>query len=214
MIKENKKQIIASIIVMLLPMIAGLCMWQYMPDQMPIHWNGAGEVDKYSSKAFAIFGLTAILLVVHLLVVIGTAMDPKSKNVKGKMLSIIYWICPVISVVVYGLMYAVGFGVDISVEVWIQVFVGIIFAVMGNWLPKCQPNYTIGIRIPWTLNSEFNWKKTHRMAGPLWVAGGFITIISGFLGQVGTIIFILVMILLVIIPIGYSYFLYKNVENK
>lgn len=214
MIKENKKQIIASIIVILLPMIVGLCLWQHIPYQMPTHWNSAGEIDKYSSKEFAVFGLTVILLVAHLLIVVGTAMDPKGKNVKGKMLSMIYWICPMISVVVYALMYAVGFGVEISVEVWIKVFVGIILAVMGNWLPKCQPNYTIGIRIPWTLNSEFNWKRTHRMAGPIWVVGGFITIISGFLGQVGTMIFVVVIILLVVSPMIYSYVLYKKFENK
>lgn len=96
MLKKNKKQIIASIIVTMLPILAGLCMWNYFPDQMPTHWNFSGEIDGWSSKGFAVFGTTGIILVTHIVCVLCTAADPKSDNVSGKMLSLVYWICPVV----------------------------------------------------------------------------------------------------------------------
>ena len=214
MIMENKKQIIASVIVILLPMIVGLCLWQRLPEQMPTHWNFSGEINGYSSKVFAVVGVGGFLLVVHLLCVFATAMDPKNKNINGKMMNIIYWICPIISVLVYSCMYAVALGVEVRVEMWIILFIGVLFVILGNWLPKCKSNYTVGIKIPWTLHSEDNWNKTHRMAGHLWMAGGFVTMASAFLGKTGEIIFLVVVALLIVIPMGYSYSLYRKDGDK
>lgn len=42
--------------------------------------------------------------------------------------------------------------------------------VVGNSLGKLRPNYTIGIRLPWTLESPVVWTRTHRFAGRLLVA--------------------------------------------
>ena len=214
MLKKNKKQIIASILVTMLPILAGLCMWNYLPDQMPTHWNFAGEIDGWSSKGFAVFGTTGIIVVVHILCVLATAADPKSKNVSGKMLSLVYWICPVISVLTSAVGYAAAFGIEIRMDIWSMVMMGVLFIIMGNWLPKCKPNYTVGIKLPWTIHSEENWKKTHRMAGPVWIAGGFATMISAFLGKYSWIIFTVVMIVLIIVPTIYSFMLYQQSKKN
>ena len=86
--------------------------------------------------------------------------------------------------------------------------VGLVLAIVGNYLPKCKQNYTIGIKIPWTLNSEENWNRTHRFAGRLWVVCGLVLMFSGFFG--GFWIFLGVVLLMVLAPFLYSYVLHRK----
>lgn len=80
------------------------------------------------------------------------------------------------------------------------------FAAIGNYLPKCRPNRTVGIRISWTLGSEENWIATHRFAGKVWVIGGLIMVLAALLPEVPRIIVtVLAVAALSILPIAYSY---------
>ena len=83
---------------------------------------------------------------------------------------------------------------------------GLMFAAIGNYLPKCRPNRTVGIRISWTLGSEENWIATHRFAGKVWVIGGLIIVLAALLPEVPRIIVtVLAVAALSILPIAYSY---------
>ena len=77
MIKKNLKTLIVTSVVILLPILAGVILWNQLPNPMPTHWNASGEIDGWSSKPFAIFGLPLILLAAQWLSVLGTAADPK-----------------------------------------------------------------------------------------------------------------------------------------
>ena len=85
---------------------------------------------------------------------------------------------------------------------------GLMFIIVGNYLPKCKQNYTIGIKIPWTLNSEENWNKTHRFAGWLWTICGILIMLTGFLGSFW--VFLPIALLMVIVPVVYSYILHRK----
>ena len=208
MIKKNLKVLIMTSIVILLPILAGLILWNQLPEQMPAHWNVSGEVDGWSSKAFAVFGFPSILLAAQWLCMLGSSADPKKENHPAKILHLVLWIIPVLSVVLHTIMYAVALGREVRVEVVMPVLIGLIFAIIGNYLPKCKQNYTIGIKIPWTLSSEENWNKTHRFAGRLWTVCGLAIMLTGFLG--GFVIFFGVALLMVIAPLVYSYVLYRK----
>lgn len=208
MIKKNLKTLIITSVVILLPMLAGIILWNQLPQQIPTHWNPAGEVDGWSSKAFAVFGLSAILLAAQWLCTLGTAADPKKENHPEKVVQLALWIIPVISVLLYTITYAVALGQEVRVEVILPVFIGVVLAIIGNYLPKCKQNYTIGIKIPWTLNSEENWNKTHRFAGWLWTVGGLVVALTGFFG--GFWIFFGIVLLMVLAPFIYSYLLHRK----
>lgn len=208
MIKRNLKVLIISSIVTLLPIAAGLILWNQLPEQIPTHWNAAGEIDGWSSKAFAVFGLPLIILAAQWLCVVGTSADPKKQNHSGKVLHLVFWIIPIISVVMGAVTYAAALGVGIRVEVVMPILVGLVLTIIGNYLPKCKQNYTVGIKIPWTLNSEENWNRTHRFAGWLWTFCGIAIILTGFLG--GFWILMIIMLLMVFAPIFYSFLLYRK----
>ena len=89
-----------------------------------------------------------------------------------------------------------------------NILVGLMFIIMGNYMSKNRQNYTVGIRIPWTLGNEENWDRTHRFASKLWVIGGIIFVINAFIQSIyvlGIVIF-----MAGIIPVIYSFVLYKK----
>ena len=211
MIKKNKWQLMISSIIILLPIVAGLLIWNYLPEQIATHWGIDGEPDGWSSRSFAIFGLPLILLAVHWVCVFFTALDPKNKNQNSKVFNMVLWILPVISLVVCGLTYAVALGNDINIGMAVRILLGILFVIIGNYMPKCRQNHTIGIKIPWTLHDEENWNKTHRFAGRLWVFGGLLLLATIFVPLDNFVYVLLPLILLMAFaPVIYSYVYYRK----
>ena len=208
MIKKHWKLLVIASIVTLLPMVVGLLLWNQLPQQMPSHWNAAGEIDGWSSKPFSVFGMPLILLAFQWVCVIATGADPKKTNHSDKIIHLVFWIIPVLSVVLHAIIYLVAMGKEVQVETVMPVLLGLVFAVVGNYLPKCKQSYTIGIKIPWTLNSEENWNKTHRLAGRLWLVCGIVMMVTGFFGGVGMVAGIA--LVMVVVPLVYSYILYRR----
>ena len=208
MIRKNWKTLLITSVIALLPILAGVILWAQLPEQLPSHWNAAGEIDGWSSKPFAVFGLPLIMVAAQWLCVLGTLADPKKANHPDKVLHLVFWIIPTLSVVLNTLTYATALGKEVRVEVIMPVLVGLILAIIGNYMPKCKQNYTIGIKIPWTLNSEENWNRTHRFAGWLWTFGGIAIMLTGFFG--GIWIFLIVVLLMVMAPTFYSYLLFRK----
>ena len=212
MLKKYRGTLIVTTLVMLLPMLVGLILWNRLPEQLPTHFNAAGEADGFSSKAFAVFGLPGIILALHWLCVLGSLkMDPKANNLQSKMMGLVMWICPVISVLCcIFLTYGTALGMDIPVEVIMPLLVGLLMVIIGNWLPKCKQSYTLGIKLPWTLADETNWNRTHRFAGPIWVACGLVIMLTSCLGGVWLWAMLPVIIVMVAAPTVYSFLLFKG----
>lgn len=209
MIKKNFVKIIISSVIILLPILAGLLLWDVLPEQVPTHFGPDGTADGWSSKPFAVFFMPAFIFAVHLICIFATSLDPKNKNITGKPFGLVLWICPALSVLTYTLMYLTALGYMVNVATVMMLFIGTVFVVIGNYLPKCRQNYTIGIKIPWTLNDEENWNATHRFAGILWVVCGFL-LIACALFKFAWIIFLCTVAVMILSPMVYSYWYYKK----
>ena len=118
------------------------------------------------------------------------------------------WIIPVLSVGMHTFVYLIALGYGVRMEVVMPILCGLIFTIIGNYLPKCKQNYTIGIKIPWTLNNEENWNKTHRFAGWMWTFCGIAIMLTGFFG--GFWVFLPIALAMVIVPVVYSYILHRR----
>jgi len=214
--KINKGKVILTTLVTLVPIIIGLILWNKLPQQIPTHWNAAGEIDGWSSKAFAVFGLPCILAGLHLLCLLVSSADPKKKNYAEQLWGIVFWICPVISLLMMGIMYASALGMELKVEKIMMLLVGVMFVIIGNYLPKCKQNYTMGIKIPWTLNDEENWNYTHRLGGKIWVGTGLVSLLSVLLPSTAmVVVFVAVMLVATLVPLICSYLFYrKKMKNQ
>lgn len=211
MIKENKKLLLLTSLVILLPILVGLLLWNHLPEQVPFHWDVNGKVDNWAGKGVAVFAMPAFLLGMQWLCALVSSADPRHKRYTPQMIRLVLWICPLIGLVVSTLVYAAALGYGIRVEVVMPLLVGVMFVIVGNLLPKCPQTYTMGIKLPWTLESEENWNKTHRFAGKVWVVGGILTMATAFLGSFWILIGVLVG--MVGLPTIYSYLYYRNHEK-
>lgn len=212
MIKKHLKTIIITSVLTLSPMIVGLIMWNKLPMEIPTHFNINNEPDSYSSKAFAVFGLPLFMLAMHLVCIFATKLDPKHNNISDKVFNLVLYIVPAVSLLMCTMIYPVALGKEIKVGLITMLFMGLIFVIIGNYLPKCKQTYTIGIKLPWTLDDSENWTKTHALAGKLWVVCGLVIIATSFLES--PFIFFPVVLVMVLVPTIYSYMLYKKKKDS
>lgn len=205
--KENKSKVIITSIVTVFPMVIGFLLWNRLPEKIATHFGSEGA-DGWSTKLFAVVISPLILLVIHLFCLGVTLNDPKKRNIGNMMMSVIFWIVPVVSLVSNLSIYGYALGMDLNIDMIVGILVGVTFLLLGNYMSKSHQNYTVGIKLPWTLNSEENWNRTHRLAGKLWIFAG-ILFIGNIFFQNWQIPFV-VTIAVVIIPMIYSFLLYKK----
>lgn len=208
MIKKNLKTMIITSIIILIPMVVGIMMWDKLPDMMATHFGSNGEPDGWSSKPFTVFGLPLIMLAVQWVAVFFTGADPKNKNISDKMVTLVLWLVPAISLLGCGSTYLYALDDSVNTSTMAMIVIGCVFIVIGNYMPKMKQSYTIGIKLPWTLESEENWHRTHRLAGYTFMIAGVICLLAGFL-QMLWLSFVALMVA-AIIPYVYSYSLYKK----
>ena len=208
--KINKKLLLFTSILILLPSLVGCVFWYQLPEKMPTHFNLLGQADGYNHKVFAIFGLPALMLLMHWLLLFLMIKDPKSSNISSKIQVLIYWIIPFVSCLSMISIYGESLGYSMMSGLLAQIFMGVVMIVIGNYLPKTHRNYIIGIRLPWTLESDKNWRKTHRLAGKIWVLGGLLLFLNSFVQLYVYWVFFLTLLLVVLMPGVYSYQLSKS----
>lgn len=211
MIKNNKGKLMLSSVLILLPVLVGLAFWNRLPEQIATHWGINGNANGWSGKPFAVIGLPLVMLALHWLCVWITAKDPNNQGQSKKVFGMVLWICPVLSLFVSGIVYANALGKELNVAMVVLLLIGLMFVAIGNYLPKCKQNHTIGVRIKWTLEDEENWTATHRVGGRVWVAGGVLLLAGCFLPeQMGVAMMLLSLPVLVLVPILYSYSFHKK----
>ena len=203
MVKKNKGLMILTSLIILLPMLAGILLWDQLPEKMAIHWDANGEANGWTSRPVAVFGLPLLLLAIHFTCAWGTDLDKRNRNQNEKIKQITLWIAPAVSLLGNSSTYAAAMGQEMDIVRYATLFMGLVFLMIGNYMPKCKQNYTIGIKLKWTLESEENWYATHRLAGKIWMAGGLGILICGFF-SVHAPVFVL-FLLMVFIPVIYSW---------
>ena len=210
MLKANKKTMIIASIVTILPVLIGIICWNRLPDVMATHFGMNNEANGFSNKAFAVFGIPAILLAVLWFGAFVTSHDPKRQNISPKMFSLVVWIAPVTSLVVAAILYPVNLGYALDITYFVELLSGVMFIIIGTYLPKARQNYTIGIRVPWTLANEENWNRTHRLAGTLWIICGILMIIICLTRLAPVQWFVGILLIMVLVPCIYSYWLHAK----
>lgn len=208
MIKKYRNTLILTSIITLLPIVAGLILWNKLPTEIATHFGANNAPGGFSSKGFAVFGMPFIILALHWLCTFVTTLDPKAKNITDKSMKLVLWICPAVSLLMGGVTYSYALNNELRIGMIVILFMGLLFIVIGNYLPKVKQNFSLGIKLPWTLDDEENWNKTHRLAGKLWVLCGVLVCLTAVLEN--PVIFFAVLILGVIVPTVYSYRIYKS----
>ena len=202
MILKNKKLLLITSLITLLPIPVGYLLRSLFPMEMAPSFLWAPSLT---------------MLAAHWLCIGFTFLDKGNKNQNRKPLALILWILPVFSNLCCAIMYALFLGIEFSPVVWMMVPMGLMFSAIGNYLPKTKMNSILGIKVIWAYTSEENWNATHRFAGKLWMGGGLVIALAGlFPEKIAVAVMILAMIVLCVVPIWYSrkFYLREYAEGK
>ena len=201
----------------LLPVVLSILLYPELPDQIAVHWNSAGQPDNYLPKAAAAFVLPLFFTIVNLISKLRLFHDPKYQSMAGAMRLLSIWTAPALSLIFVPLTLFLAVGMPVSFMQFTPLLMGVVLIICGNYLPKSRQNYSVGIKLPWTLHSKENWNRTHRLAGRLWMAGGILVIAEAFIFHDNHIFnayfMIAVVAVLVLVPMLYSLVLYRKERN-
>ncbi|MBN2115466.1 MAG: SdpI family protein [Anaerolineales bacterium] len=197
--------------------LAGLLLWNQLPDQMASHWNVNDQVDGYMSKFWGVFLLPLITLAMLALFLVIPAIDPLKANIAKfrEVFNLFIVLIVAFMVYIYGLTLAWSLGyTGFKMSGAMLPAIGLLFIFAGFMMRKARRNFFIGIRTPWTLSSDTVWHKTHQLGAVLFMISGVLAFIGGIFGGltafwlmfipiIGSTIFLLV----------YSYVLYQRETN-
>ena len=210
------KKELPLIVIVLIPFIYLAYIWNQLPEKVPMHWNLEGEIDRYGNKIELILIPILLPLLIYSIFLIIPKIDPKNKLTKmgNKYQSIKIILTTFMSVLALFILYSVK-KQSITNPNFIIISLGVLFIILGNFFKTIKPNYFLGIRTPWTLESETVWKETHIMAGKLWFIGGVIIIFSSLIlnSETNSIVFLTITGIITIVPIIYSYLQFNKKQK-
>ena len=132
MIKKNWKILAITSIVILLPILIGMLLWEQLPEQLPIHWNAKGEIDGWCNKPMAVFGLPLLMVALQWVCMLVTMADPKKQHQSAKVQFLVFWLIPALSMLLTMVMYLSAMGKEVNVGSIATVLMGFLLIVIGR----------------------------------------------------------------------------------
>lgn len=215
--KTTKLKYFILYLLALIPLVLTIIFYNKLPEQIPMHWDIHGNIDRYDNKFPNAYILPLFALIMPLFMELMSKIDPKKKNYANFKNS--FYIMQLIIVLVFGslniLTLLVSLGYDfISVDLFVKIAIALMFVVMGNIMPKLKHNYFIGVRTPWTLASEEVWFKTHRFSGINWFIGGLIMLALSFIpGTIAATLYFITILISSLASVIYSYVIFAKLKR-
>jgi len=211
---STKAATITSVALVIISFLIALALYPIMPDPMPSHWNAAGEIDGYMSKFWGMFLMPLVTTGLFLMFLAIPRIDPLKANIAQFIESYNVMMVLLIAYMlyVYALTLFAAMGYQFNMTTMLIPAMGILFIVIGFLIGKAKRNFFVGIRTPWTLSSDTVWAKTHALGKWTFIGSGVACIVSAFMGEFGFWLMMISFMATALIPIVYSYILWKR-EN-
>ncbi len=209
--KKMKKNDFLAVAICLIPMIAGVILYDKLPDRIATNYDFTMKESGYSSKVFVVF----VMPLIFAAVLFGSLVylrNVKQKESLGKMIPIIQIFFPTAVILVFGLLFLSALDMLKDIGFSVCLIVSLLMIYLGNYMPKIRKNWIIGIRTPHTLKSEELWYRTHRFAGVCVTLSGVVALALTLLKLY--IPAFIIMVASVIIPAIYAEISYYTGRNK
>lgn len=217
MMNKDLKKELPIIGFVLLPFIYLAYLWNSLPEKVPMHWNYKGEIDDWGTK-YSLLGLIFLLPVLtYVLMLVIPKINPKKRIelMGGKYYQIKFVLVGFMSVLAIYIIHSSN-SQTLSSPSIVLVLIGLLFMALGNYFKVIKQNYFLGIKTPWTLESEEVWKLTHILAGKLWIVGGLLIVIFSLVipEDINFYLFIIITAIITIVPIVYSYLIFRKLKKS
>ncbi len=215
--KITKKEIAPIVVIIIMAIFAASLYTAPCISRVPTHWNAQGQIDGWSSKTFAALFFPLLTIAIYLLMLVLPKIDPLKENYQyfEKQYYFIRLILVLFMAGIYIFTFFSAMGFRFNIMYFMVPFLSALFVVLGIFLPKLKKNYFVGIRTPWTLQSDEVWIKTHKFGAKCFIAAGVLGLFTVFLkSELAFWVFIIVMIIAALLPVVYSYFIYRKLQLK
>lgn len=205
------------LIILFIPIVYFLLIWPELPQKVPISWDFEGNVNQYGSKNTAPIYVVLMPVLIYALLAIAPIIDPKKRlsqmgSKYYKLKAVISFFMVLLSTIFLYQIQSKDTGFNSSL---IFIIIGLLISLLGNYFKTIKPNYFIGIRTPWTLESESIWKEVHATAGIIWFITGIIIIMLSLIITPKYLQYVMGAIILIItlVPVIQSFILFKNKQQ-
>ncbi|GAA0523088.1 SdpI family protein [Chitinophaga japonensis] len=220
--KPDIRKELLILLLLLIPMAYLGIIWNGLPAVIPTNFNLHGEPQRMGNKSDFLLLMIFLFLTNLVLYFLFRYMPnteeeeppPDAAAHQREYYRIRFMIHVYLAIFTCLVIFMVSRGLPFFMERWTFAGVGLLIALLGAYLRKLQPNYFVGVRTPWTLQSRDIWKKTHRMAGNLWLWTGIVTIVAGFFLPLVTGVFLLIFIGAILAALPYIYSFRLSNDDK
>ena len=198
--------------VVIASFVVAVYFYPQMPERLVSHWNGQGQPNGYMGKFWGLFLMPIISVILFAAFILMPKLDPKRENIEKFKKYFDLFISFIFAFLFYIYLLTIfwNLGYQFDFVRWIIPAFSALFYVAGMLIEHAQPNWTIGIRTPWTLSSSLSWQKTHALGGKLFK----ISAIVGLLGLFVTSYALWLVLVPILFSVGYlfiySYLVYKK----
>jgi uncharacterized membrane protein len=216
MFTETLKKEWYVVILLIIPFGVSAYYWNDLPDLVPTHFNIQGEANDWGPKWVNAIMFPAIGLATYFSLIFLPFIDPKKRiESRQKPIAAIRVLLSLFMVGLYAFVMAKSLGSELNFGSYLNAGIGLLILIIGNYMASLKQNYFIGVKTPWTLESEEVWKRTHRITSKIWTVGGLILMISSLLMAHAILywsLFGIVISILVLYPIIYSYVIFQRID--
>ncbi|MGH4118136.1 SdpI family protein [Clostridium sp.] len=207
------------IAIIALTFMVTIYLYPSLPSKIPSHWNSEGQIDGYLGRFLGAFLIPLMNLGFYFMFIFLPYLDPKKANYAkfSGAYKLLRYSFHILFACIQIIILLVALGHPVNVTMLIGIGTSLLLVLIGNVMGKFKHNYFVGIKTPWTLANEEVWTKTHRMAAPLWVVGGIISAVFAILFEGKSsysIALVIIISVISIVPIVYSFVIFKRLEKK
>lgn len=208
----------STVSVVILAAMWGISAWVWsitpVDAQFAVHFDSSFQPDRYAGKFQGLLLMPLLATGLLGLFLLLPRIDPRAENLaKSSGLYLSGWIGSMlilagahIATLQYSLM-----GQATLVE-QIPLFIGLLLFVLGYFLGKSRSNFFAGIRTPWTLSSEYSWRRTNRLGGILFMGSALLVIATHLFGSSPSSMYVLIAttVFSALVTLVASYFFWKH----
>jgi len=210
-----KKTITYSVIIILIMFAMGIYSYSVMPEQIASHWNAQGEVDGYMSKFWGLFFLPLLIASINVLMFLVPKVDPKRINIEKFKDSYGNFIIIFNLFMLYIFSLTIAWNLDYKFDMNVAILpaFAVLFFFVGQLVGKAKRNYMIGIKLPWTLDNDIVWDRTHRKGEKVFKIVAITTLLGIFSRDFAFLFMFIPLTIGILYLVVYSYAEHKKLDN-
>jgi len=210
------RTVLIGLLIIALSFVAGIYFYPQLPAVVASHWDTQGNVNGTMGKFWGTFLFPVLLAVLFVVFLIIPRLDPKHENIEKFRSHFNGFILFMMGLFFYMELLAIAYNIGMHFHIvrWLVPAFALFFYYIGVLLSHARRNWFIGIRTPWTLESEHVWNKTHVLGAKLFKVAALLALVGVFFPVVAFWFVVIPVVVFAMWSIIYSYVAFREEKGR